>query len=167
VGIDDSYKKTAQGTDIVPMDDDARARLLAAASPQSIPSIAISHLEAGYVFANDYQVVRELARGGMGVVYVAQQLSTGKPRALKLMLPEMVRDPSLRRRFESEARISAKIQIDHVVEIIAAGVDGATGTPWLAMELCSRVSTCDPSSSGSGRSPATPLVRSSRSCFTR
>src|SRR5262249_52387429 len=66
-----------------------------------------------------------------------EQLSTGKPRALKLMLPELVQKPELRMRFEREARIGASIRSEHVVEVIGAGVDAATGTPWLAMELLS------------------------------
>jgi serine/threonine protein kinase len=95
----------------------------------------LQSLAPGDLFAGDFRVVRELARGGMGVVYVVDQLSTAKPRALKLMLPEIVQDPELRRRFEREARIGARIESDHVVEVIGAGVDAATGAPWLAMEL--------------------------------
>ena len=71
----------------------------------------------------------------MGAVYVVEQLSTRAQRALKLMHPELVRDASLRARFEQEAKISSQIPSDHVVQVIAAGVDDATGMPWLAMEL--------------------------------
>src|SRR4051794_35287233 len=71
----------------------------------------------------------------MGSVYVALQHSTGKQRALKLMLPQLVADESLRRRFVQEARAGSLIESDHIVEVVAAGVDDTTGTPWLAMEL--------------------------------
>jgi len=71
----------------------------------------------------------------MGTVYVVEQLSTGKLRALKLMLPQLVSDPSLRKRFEQEARVGARIESEHIVDVVGAGVDAATGTPWLAMEL--------------------------------
>ncbi len=87
------------------------------------------------VFAGDFRVLRPLSQGGMGAVYVVEQLSTGKQRALKLMLPQLVADPALRQRFNQEARIGSLIDSEHVVEVVGAGVDAATGIPWLAMEL--------------------------------
>ena len=92
-------------------------------------------LKPGTVFANDYEVVRELSTGGMGTLYVVRQKSTGKQRALKLMLPTLVSDPTLRRRFEQEAKVGSLIESDHIVEVVGAGIDGASGVPWLAMEL--------------------------------
>ena len=92
-------------------------------------------LVAGRIFAGDYKIVRPLKAGGQGSLYVVEQVSTSKLRALKLMLPELVAQPSSRRRFELEAKIAARIQSDHVVESIASGVDGPSGTPWLVMEL--------------------------------
>jgi serine/threonine protein kinase len=71
----------------------------------------------------------------MGAVYVAEQLSTGKQRALKLMHAELAWDARLRERFVQEARVGASIDSDHVVEVVGAGVDSVTGMPWLAMEL--------------------------------
>lgn len=99
-----------------------------------LPS-GIAPLRPGDVFAGDFRVERALSVGGMGAVYVAEQLSTGRQRALKLMLPQLVSDPRLRERFEQEARISARIPSEHVVDVVAAGVDHDTGAPWLAMEL--------------------------------
>ena len=69
----------------------------------------------------------------MGAVYVVDQLSTGKARALKVMKPEIAQDADGRRRFELEARVGARIESDHVVEIHSAGVDD--GTPYIVMEL--------------------------------
>jgi serine/threonine protein kinase len=93
------------------------------------------HLAPGVVFARDYRIVKALAEGGMGAVYVAEQLSTGKPRALKLMHAQLVADARSRARFEQEARIGATLDSDHIVEVVGAGIDDASGTPWLAMEL--------------------------------
>ncbi len=70
----------------------------------------------------------------MGSVYLAEQISTGKARAVKLMHPALVSDDELRRRFEQEARIGARIASDHVVEVQAAGVDAASGAPFIVME---------------------------------
>ena len=71
----------------------------------------------------------------MGAVYVAEQLSTGRQRALKLMAPELVDNPETRERFVREAKIAAAIESDHVVETVTAGVDDASGAPYLVMEL--------------------------------
>ena len=59
--------------------------------------------------------MRELKHGGMGTLYVVRQKSTGKQRALKLMLPTLVSDPTLRRRFEQEAKVGSLIESDHIV----------------------------------------------------
>jgi eukaryotic-like serine/threonine-protein kinase len=92
-------------------------------------------LANGRVFAGDFKVLRPLRAGGQGSLYVVEQLSTGRQRALKLMLPELVAQPASRKRFELEAKIAARIRSDHVVESIASGVDAESGTPWLVMEL--------------------------------
>lgn len=73
--------------------------------------------------------------GGMGAVYVVEQLSTGRKRALKLLLPSLVENLRTRERFEQEARIASRIESDHVVEVVGAGVEAQSGAPWLAMEL--------------------------------
>ncbi len=92
-------------------------------------------LQPGTLFARDYRVVQPLSEGGMGAVYIVEQLSTGALRALKTMLPHLASDAEARARFEREAKVGARIASDHVVQVIAAGVDEATGTPWLTMEL--------------------------------
>ena len=94
-----------------------------------------SQLASGDVIAADYRIERHLSSGGMGSVYVAEQLSTGKRRALKVMKPELVTDAKSRRRFIDEAKVGARIESEHIVDVIGAGVDESTGMPWLAMEL--------------------------------
>ncbi len=80
-------------------------------------------------------MVRPLSAGGMGAVYVVEQLSTQKLRALKLMHPQLAADEASRRRFDQEARVGARIPSDHIVEVTAAGIDAASGAPYLVMEL--------------------------------
>ncbi len=92
-------------------------------------------LTPGTVVGGDFRIVRRLAQGGMGAVYVADQLSTGQQRALKLMHPTLVAAPGARERFVQESRVGSQIASEHVVQVIAAGVDATLGVPWLAMEL--------------------------------
>ena len=87
------------------------------------PMDDLAQLAPGQVLAKDFRVLRALAAGGMGSVYLVEQLSTGKQRALKTMHRELVYDPASRQRFEQEARIGSRIASEHVVEVQAAGVD--------------------------------------------
>ncbi|MBK8937991.1 MAG: serine/threonine protein kinase [Polyangiaceae bacterium] len=88
---------------------------------------------SGSLFAGDFRVLQPLSEGGMGKLFLVEQLSTGRQRALKLMQPHLVSDPKLRDRFVREARISASIESDHVAQVIGAGIEA--GVPWIAMEL--------------------------------
>ncbi len=92
-------------------------------------------LAPGSIFARDYRIVAPLGQGGMGALYVAEQLSTSKRRALKLMHPTLVSEAEHRDRFVREAQVGARIASEHVVEVTAAGVDEQTGLPYIAMEL--------------------------------
>ncbi|MCC7538447.1 MAG: serine/threonine protein kinase, partial [Deltaproteobacteria bacterium] len=92
-------------------------------------------LPPGTVMGGDYTILGPLAQGGMGSVYVAEQISTGRRRALKLMHPELARDVRSVERFAQEARVGARIGSEHVVEVVGAGIDPAHGLPWLAMEM--------------------------------
>ncbi len=92
-------------------------------------------LEPGVVVGGDFRVEARLGEGGMGEVWIAEQISVGRKRALKVMRRELVGDAKLRERFALEARIGATIASDHVVEVVGAGVDEALRVPWIAMEL--------------------------------
>jgi serine/threonine protein kinase len=93
-------------------------------------------LHSGDVFAGRYEVERRLAEGGMGAVYVVRHTSTARRHALKLMLPSLVKSHEQRQRFLREATICSIIDdTSHIVEVSDAGIDPATGTPFLVMEL--------------------------------
>ncbi|MBK7580810.1 MAG: serine/threonine protein kinase [Myxococcales bacterium] len=96
--------------------------------------MAFPKLSRGQVLGTDFKIERLIGVGGMGAVYRALQMSTGRTRALKLMRVEFANDPKLRQRFAEEAMFGARIKSDHVVEVVAAGIDAETGFPWLAME---------------------------------
>lgn len=115
-------------------------------------------LSPGALFAGQFRVVRPLAKGGMGAVYVVEQVATGRERALKLMHPALVSDEKSIERFEREARIGSRIASEHIVEVIAAGVEREGPTPWLAMELLSG-ETLDERVSRGGPPPRTETVQ--------
>jgi len=86
-------------------------------------------------FAGRYQVVRRMAAGGMGAVFEVVHIETQRRRALKVMLPDLVTNQELRDRFQMEARVTARIDSDYIVDVFDAGIDTTTGMPFLVMEL--------------------------------
>ncbi|PRQ03328.1 Serine/threonine-protein kinase Pkn1 [Enhygromyxa salina] len=94
-----------------------------------------TQLRLDAVIGEDFKIVRRLGEGGMGVVFAAVQLTTGHERAVKVMHAPFAMDARARERFEQEARIGSRIHSDHVVQVVAAGIEERTHTPWLAMEL--------------------------------
>jgi serine/threonine-protein kinase len=83
-----------------------------------------------------YRVLAELARGGMGVVYLVEHMATGKRHAAKVMLAKYSGDASWSERFLREMRAPARIDSEHVAEVTDAGVAAEVGgLPFLVMEL--------------------------------
>jgi WD40 repeat protein len=80
-----------------------------------------------------YQVLRELGRGGMGVVYQAWQDSLRRVVALKMMLPGPFADPRLRARFRTEAEAIARLHHPNIVQVYETGEDG--GQPYFTLEF--------------------------------
>src|SRR3954468_4265416 len=68
-----------------------------------------------------YEVDHFIAQGGMGVVYSATQTALDRRVALKLIAPELARDPEFRRRFQSESRMAASIEHPNVIPVYEAG----------------------------------------------
>lgn len=89
----------------------------------------------GEVFAGRYRVVRGIATGAMGAVYEVVHIETERRQALKVMHPHLAENPEFRARFKLEARIAARIESDHIVEVLDAGIDAESGMPFLVMEL--------------------------------
>lgn len=85
----------------------------------------------GAALATQYELVRELGRGGMGVVYLAREVSLDREVAIKVLPPDLARDPVLRQRFLREARTAAQLSHPNIVPIHRA--DEAAGHPFFAM----------------------------------
>src|SRR5262245_14895477 len=72
-----------------------------------------------------FEVVRELGRGGCGVVYLAHDPQLGREVALKVPWGQALATPALRARFRTEARAAASLEHPNLVPVFEAGeVDG-------------------------------------------
>jgi predicted Ser/Thr protein kinase len=89
-------------------------------------------LEVGANFAG-YRVLGVLGRGGMSVVYRAEDLRLGRQVALKVLSSGLNGDPAFRERFEHESRILASIEHPDIVDVFHA--DEVEGVAFLAMRL--------------------------------
>jgi len=69
----------------------------------------------------DFRIVREIGRGGMGVVYQAEQESLGRCVALKVLSSSTLLDPLKRRRFHREARAAANLHHTNIVPVFGVG----------------------------------------------
>ena len=81
----------------------------------------------------DYRLIREVGRGGMGIVYEAEQISLGRRVALKVLPFAATMDPRRLQRFHNEARAAASLHHEHIVPVYAVGQE--RGVHYYAMQL--------------------------------
>ncbi|MGC4123164.1 MAG: serine/threonine-protein kinase [Myxococcales bacterium] len=90
-------------------------------------------LGIGALLGGKYRIERVLGRGGMGAVYLAENVDIGRKVAIKVLLPELTRDPEVLVRFRNEARAASAIRHPGIVEMIDLG-KGPSGEAFLVME---------------------------------
>jgi tRNA A-37 threonylcarbamoyl transferase component Bud32 len=81
-----------------------------------------------------YEIIRELGRGGMGIVYQARQIKLNRLVALKMILVAEYAGPEERARFQTEAEAVACLQHPNIVQIYEVGEQA--GRPFFSMEFC-------------------------------
>ena len=81
----------------------------------------------------EYRILREIGRGGMGVVYEAEQESLGRRVALKVLPGHLVADAKRVRRFQREARSAARLHHTNIVPVF--GVGQHDGTHFYVMQF--------------------------------
>ncbi len=81
----------------------------------------------------EYRLVREIGRGGMGIVYEAEQASLGRCVALKVLSGTAALDPMKLQRFRVETQAVAQLNHPHIVPIFAVGSE--RGTHYYAMQF--------------------------------
>ena len=84
------------------------------------------------IFADRYEIVSEIARGGMADVYLANDSKLSRPVALKVLSPELSRDPAFVERFRREAQSAAGLNQPNIVGIFDWGQEH--GTSFIVME---------------------------------
>jgi len=80
----------------------------------------------------DFRIVREIGRGGMGVVYEAEQMSLGRRVALKVLPFASVLDSRQLQRFKNEAQAAASLHHTHIVPVYSVGCE--RGVHYYAMQ---------------------------------
>jgi tetratricopeptide (TPR) repeat protein len=81
----------------------------------------------------DFRILAEVGRGGMGIVYEAEQLSLGRRVALKVLPLAAAMDPRQLERFRIEARAAAALRHEHIVAVHAVGCE--RGVHFIAMDF--------------------------------
>ncbi len=84
-----------------------------------------------------YRIIRVIGRGGMGVVYEAEQDQPSRRVALKVIRPAAVMSPGMLSRFRHEAQMLGRCKHPGIAQIYEAGTDvqGESSRPYFAMEL--------------------------------
>jgi WD40 repeat protein/serine/threonine protein kinase len=81
----------------------------------------------------DFRIIREVGRGGMGVVYEAEQVSLSRRVALKVLPFAATMDPKQLQRFHNEAKAAASLHHDHIVPVHGVGCE--RGVHYYAMQF--------------------------------
>lgn len=97
------------------------------------PSDADPFLEAARAASERLEIVEQIGKGGMAVVYKAKHLVMNKPVAVKLLLPHLTSDPTSLKRFQQEAQATATLSHANIVHIHDCGL--TNGQAFIIMDF--------------------------------
>ncbi len=100
-------------------------------------------LPSGTVLGDTYEVVKQIALGGMAEVYRAKNIHTEEPVAVKVVLPEFARDQTILALFKKEATILSRLHNDAIVHYHVFSVDRTMNRPFLVMEFVDGLALSD------------------------
>ncbi|TWU14783.1 Serine/threonine-protein kinase PknB [Symmachiella macrocystis] len=106
--------------------------LAALASPASTEFCDVAYPESTEKIIGDFRLIRQIGRGGMGIVYEAHQISLQRRVALKILPFAAVLDPRQLQRFKIEAQAAAGLHHPHIVPVHSVGTD--RGVHYYAMQ---------------------------------
>src|SRR5437660_4953793 len=107
------------------MDNETRTASLAGTPAANVTDLTGQTL-------GDFQILRKLGQGGMGQVYLAEQVSLKRKVALKLLRPEMAANPKALQRFKREAEAVARITHANIVQVYQ--ISEVNGLQYMALE---------------------------------
>ena len=97
-------------------------------------------IQTGKTFGN-FRIIREIGRGGMGIVYVAEQIGLARTVALKVLPMGASMDQRAQQRFQLEAQVAGLLQHPHIVPVHEVGIVGKV--PYFAMRYIEGCSLAD------------------------
>src|SRR5262245_899395 len=107
-------------------------RLLDSPDFDAIPSKPTR--QTGAIIGDRYEVRGFIGKGAMARVYLAEDLETRRPVAIKVLEPSLAKQPSVRERFHREAQAAGRIGHPNIVRVLDVGARG-DGAPYLVMEF--------------------------------
>ena len=94
-----------------------------------------SQARVGTTLANKYRLKRVLGAGGMGAVYEAENLGTGRRVAVKVMLGQAATSTEMAARFLREARVASRVTHPNIVEVLDLDRDPVDQSPYIVQEF--------------------------------
>lgn len=83
----------------------------------------------------NYRIIRQMGRGGMGVVYEVESIDNGKHFALKVFTSDGTHSDFLRKRFIAEGKLLSRLNHSHLVKVYEVSIDEVTKSPFFIMDL--------------------------------